>query len=147
MAFTKVAILGLGKIGHLAAEQLAESGFTVVGIDARETKDVSIPMRVADLAHPKEIADVLREQEAVLSCLPYHLNKSVASAAHALGIHYFDLTEDVLTMRHIRQLANTSKSVMAPQCGLAPGFISIVGAHLAEQFDKVRSIRLRVGAL
>ncbi len=36
---------------------------------------------------------------------------------------------------------------MAPQCGLAPGFVGIVGAHLAEQFDKVRSIKLRVGAL
>ena len=36
---------------------------------------------------------------------------------------------------------------MAPQCGLAPGFVGIVGAHLAEQFERVRSIRLRVGAL
>jgi len=113
MAFTKVAILGLGKIGHLAAEQLAESGFAVVGVDAREKKDIPIPVRAADLTDPKEIADVLEDQEAVLSCLPYLLNKSVASAAHALGIHYFDLTEDVQTTRHIRQLAKTSKSVMA----------------------------------
>ena len=36
---------------------------------------------------------------------------------------------------------------MAPQCGLAPGFIGIVGAHLAARFERVRSIRLRVGAL
>jgi len=36
---------------------------------------------------------------------------------------------------------------MAPQCGLAPGFVGIVGASLAGQFDQVRSIRLRVGAL
>ena len=36
---------------------------------------------------------------------------------------------------------------MVPQCGLAPGFVGIIGAHLAEMFDKVRSIRLRVGAL
>ena len=83
----------------------------------------------------------------MLSCLPYHLNKSVSSAAHALGVHYFDLTEDVQTTRHVRQLAQTSKGIMAPQCGLAPGFVGIVGAHLGEQFDKVRSIRLRVGAL
>ena len=36
---------------------------------------------------------------------------------------------------------------MAPQCGLAPEFVGIVGAHLAECFETVRSIRLRVGAL
>ncbi len=51
------------------------------------------------------------------------------------------------TTKHIRELAKTSKGLMAPQCGLAPGFVGIVGAHLADQFDKVRSIRLRVGAL
>ena len=31
------------------------------------------------------------------------------------------------------------KSVLAPQCGLAPGYIGIVGAHLESKFEKVRS--------
>ncbi len=41
----------------------------------------------------------------------------------------------------------TARGVMAPQCGLAPGLIGIVGANLAQQLDDVRSIKLRVGAL
>jgi saccharopine dehydrogenase (NAD+, L-lysine-forming) len=61
--------------------------------------------------------------------------------------HYFDLTEDVPTTRGIRELAETSKGLMAPQCGLAPGFIGIVGANLARDVDELRSIELRVGAL
>ncbi|MBV9288548.1 MAG: L-lysine dehydrogenase, partial [Hyphomicrobiales bacterium] len=69
------------------------------------------------------------------------------SAAHALDLHYFDLTEDVRTTKYVRALAATAKGIIAPQCGLAPGFIGIVGAHLADQFERVRSIRLRVGAL
>jgi saccharopine dehydrogenase-like NADP-dependent oxidoreductase len=36
---------------------------------------------------------------------------------------------------------------MAPQCGLAPGFIAIVGASLADKLDTIRSLKLRVGAL
>lgn len=36
---------------------------------------------------------------------------------------------------------------MAPQCGLAPGFIGIVGSNLANKFTKLRDIELRVGAL
>jgi saccharopine dehydrogenase-like NADP-dependent oxidoreductase len=36
---------------------------------------------------------------------------------------------------------------MAPQCGLAPGFVGIVGADLARQFEHCRAIRMRVGAL
>ena len=33
MSFRKVAVLGLGKVGHLAAELLVESGFEVTGVD------------------------------------------------------------------------------------------------------------------
>lgn len=145
MSFDRIAVLGLGKVGHLAAELLAEAGFEVTGMDARNIEGAPFPTRQVDLTNNLEQA--LQGQQAVLSCLPYHLNKSVSSAAHALGIHYFDLTEDVPTTKHIRELAKTAKGVMAPQCGLAPGFVGIVGAHLAEMFERVRSIRLRVGAL
>ena len=34
-----------------------------------------------------------------------------------------------------------------PQCGLAPGFISIAANELTKHFDELRSIKLRVGAL
>jgi saccharopine dehydrogenase-like NADP-dependent oxidoreductase len=85
--------------------------------------------------------------DAVVSCLPYRLNTDVAAAACKSGLHYFDLTEDVQTTQAILRMSRTSRAVMAPQCGLAPGFIAIVGASLAQQFDRVRSIRLRVGAL
>ncbi len=146
MSFTNVAVLGLGKVGHLAAELLAGAGFAVTGIDARPVS-APFPTRTADLTDSAALAGLLQGQDAVLSCLPYHLNKTVATIAHGLGLHYFDLTEDVPTTKHIRDLARTSRGLMAPQCGLAPGFVGIVGAHLAGQFDKVRSIRLRVGAL
>ncbi|MDP4032082.1 MAG: saccharopine dehydrogenase C-terminal domain-containing protein [Pseudorhodobacter sp.] len=147
MSFNKIAVLGLGKVGHLAAELLHDSGFTVTGIDARDISATAFETRTADLNDTAGLAKVLQGQQAVLSCLPYHVNIGVSTAAHALGLHYFDLTEDVPTTRHIRELAKTAKGLMAPQCGLAPGFVGIVAADLAGQFDKVRSIRLRVGAL
>jgi saccharopine dehydrogenase-like NADP-dependent oxidoreductase len=147
MAFTTIAVLGLGKVGHLAAELLTEAGFAVTGFDARPITDAPFPVREADLADVAALLEALGGQEAVLSCLPYVFNKAVASAAHALGIHYFDLTEDVPTTRHIQALAGDAKGIMAPQCGLAPGFVAIVAAHLAERFERVRSIRMRVGAL
>lgn len=148
MALQRIAVLGLGKIGHLAAEMLAADGFTVTAVDSRETVtprfDVFQRIDVADDAALDKLA---RDHDAFLSCLPYHLNARIATCAHRHGIHYFDLTEDVTTTRHIRTLAGSSRGVMAPQCGLAPGFIGIVGAWLAHGFDDVRSIRLRVGAL
>jgi saccharopine dehydrogenase-like NADP-dependent oxidoreductase len=85
--------------------------------------------------------------DAVLSCLPYRINKRIAAAAHAQGMHYFDLTEDVPTTQAIRELSKTSHGLMAPQCGLAPGFVGIVGAAQVAAFEECRSLRLRVGAL
>ena len=119
----------------------------MTGFDSRPIADAPFPVRGADFTGAAAFRKALDGQEAVLSCLPYAFNKSVASAAHALGIHYFDLTEDVPTTRHISALAAGAKGVMAPQCGLAPGFVAIVAARLAHEFERVRSIRLRVGAL
>jgi saccharopine dehydrogenase-like NADP-dependent oxidoreductase len=79
--------------------------------------------------------------------MPYNLNLPIAREACQSGIHYFDLTEDVATTAAIREMARDSRSVLAPQCGLAPGFIGIVGMDLAKRFTKLRDIELRVGAL
>jgi saccharopine dehydrogenase-like NADP-dependent oxidoreductase len=146
MSFNKIAVPGLGKVGQLAAEMLAGAGFSVTGLDAKPPV-AGFATKAVDLADANAVRAALEGQEAVLSCLPYHLNIGVSTVAHDLGLHYFDLTEDVPTTRHIRELAKTSKGLMAPQCGLAPGFVGIVGAHLAEQFEDIRSIKLRVGAL
>jgi saccharopine dehydrogenase-like NADP-dependent oxidoreductase len=75
------------------------------------------------------------------------LNLSIAQMAYQRGIHYFDLTEDVPTTNAIREMAKTSRAIMAPQCGLAPGLIGIVGSDLTKRFTKLRDIELRVGAL
>ena len=144
----KVAVLGLGKVGGLAASLLKDAGFGVIGFD-QTVKASAFPFETfsADLSSPDNLATRLKGSDAVLSCLPYHLNTMVATTVHAAGMHYFDLTEDVATTKAIMELATTSKGVMAPQCGLAPGFVGIVGADLISQFDECRSCRMRVGAL
>ena len=147
MSFTKIAVLGLGKVGPLAATLLREGGFEVTGIDARARTGLPFPTATVDMASPAATGKALAPFQAVLSCLPYHLNAGVAKAAHELGLHYFDLTEDVPTTKAIIELSATAKGIMAPQCGLAPGFVGIVGADLARQFEHCRAIRMRVGAL
>jgi saccharopine dehydrogenase (NAD+, L-lysine-forming) len=148
MSFDKIAVLGLGRVGALAASMLEQAGFAVTGFDSDAARESSpYPVRAADMSTPGTLTSALSGFEAVLSCLPYHLNVGVASMAHKLGIHYFDLTEDVPTTAAIREMSASAKGVMAPQCGLAPGFIGIVGASLSREFGRCRSIRLRVGAL
>ena len=54
------------------------------------------------------------------------------------GVHYFDLTEDVATTRMVKELAEDATTAFIPQCGLAPGFIAIVGARSRRQVRQAR---------
>jgi len=143
----KIAIVGLGKVGSLVGCLLSRQ-FTVMGID-QQPSTMSLPFNVVtgDIRDADFIDRNLAGQDAVVSCLPYHLNLPVAEAAYRAGIHYFDLTEDVLTTTAIRRMAETARGLMAPQCGLAPGLIGIVGADLCNRFSRLRDVELRVGAL
>ncbi|HLW15459.1 MAG TPA: saccharopine dehydrogenase C-terminal domain-containing protein [Flavobacteriaceae bacterium] len=143
----KIAVLGLGKVGSLVATLLS-SKYEVVGMDQSESKE-EFPFKVVvgDVSDDKSLREFLKDKDAVVSCLPYFLNIKVAQTAVELGVHYFDLTEDVPTLHAIQEMAEESSSVLAPQCGLAPGFIGILGAGLYSQFSDIRSVKLRVGAL
>jgi saccharopine dehydrogenase-like NADP-dependent oxidoreductase len=104
------------------------------GLDAGNRDALSAHLR----AHPAD---------AVISSLPYYCNVAVAEAARAAGTHYFDLTEDVAVTHAVRRLAEGADTAFVPQCGLAPGFISIAANALIGHFDELRSVKLRVGAL
>jgi len=73
----------------------------------------------------------------------------VAEAALQAGASYFDLTEDVATTRQIREISRASRpgQVFMPQCGLAPGFVSVAAQDLTRGFDKLERVFMRVGAL
>jgi saccharopine dehydrogenase-like NADP-dependent oxidoreductase len=142
-----IAVVGLGKVGSLVATLLQEQ-FNVTGIDQRMPADaMPYPIETGSVSDAAFLKSVLSKQDAVVSCLPYSLNLGVAEVAFEVGIHYFDLTEDVATTAAIRKMAETSKGAMIPQCGLAPGFIGIVGADLYKRFTRLRDVELRVGAL
>ena len=145
----KILTLGLGKVGTLVGVLLSKD-FEVTGIDKQKPHylfDLPFTVLEGDVTDTAFMTKTMAEFDAVVSALPYFLNKAIAQIAYDQGKHYFDLTEDVDTTNFIRELSKTSKGVMAPQCGLAPGLIGIVGADLTKSFTKLRDIELRVGAL
>jgi saccharopine dehydrogenase-like NADP-dependent oxidoreductase len=149
-----IVIVGAGKIGSMIAELLGGSGdyaVTVVDrsqqqLDRLETA-VAITKIAADITQPGVLQRILTGQFAVLSAAPYHATRTIAEAAKAAGAHYLDLTEDVASTRAVKQLAAGAKTAFIPQCGLAPGFITIVAGDLTKRFDQLQDVRMRVGAL
>jgi saccharopine dehydrogenase-like NADP-dependent oxidoreductase len=105
-----------------------------------------VPLDVGD---PAALRTALDDCDAVLSALSFHHNAVVAEAALDAGISYFDLTEDVETTRRVRLVADRARSgqIFMPQCGLAPGFVSVVGHDLTRHFETLHSVHMRVGAL
>ena len=145
----KILVLGLGKVGTLVGVLLSKN-FDVTGLDQKQPHyDFKLPFSVieSDVKDEKKLITIFSKYDTIVSALPFFLNKSIAKLAFELNLHYFDLTEDIETTDYIKKLSIKSNKVMAPQCGLAPGLIGIVGNNLANKFDKLRDIELRVGAL
>lgn len=143
-----VLVIGMGKVGSLVGT-LLNKRFSVTGLDKNiPSAEVPFEVKKGDVSDTGLLENLIPQFDAVVSCMPYNLNLTIAQIAHKNGKHYFDLTEDVPTTTAIREMAaDGSKGVLAPQCGLAPGFIGIVGADLANRFTRLRDIELRVGAL
>jgi saccharopine dehydrogenase-like NADP-dependent oxidoreductase len=150
-----ILVVGAGKIGQVAAELLGapNGGYTVTLADrstqalADAGSSMGVATRELDVTDAAALRQALAGRFAVLSAAPFHLTVGIAEAARAAGVHYLDLTEDVASTRRIRQLAEGAGTAFIPQCGLAPGFISIAAADLARRFERLDSVRMRVGAL
>ena len=149
-----IVIVGAGKIGSMIAELTAGSGdyaVTVIDRSQQQLDRLETSMAISKLAMDITAGDTLRKaltgKFAVLSAAPYHATRLIAEAAKAAGAHYLDLTEDVASTRVVKQLAAGARTAFIPQCGLAPGFITIVASDLASRFDELHDVRMRVGAL
>ena len=155
----RALVLGAGKIGALISGLLAESGAYRVQLADVNGKAADAVVRAhgfshlqahaLDAADPAALTAHLKAHpvDAVISSLPYYCNVAVAAVARQVGVHYFDLTEDVEVTKAVRRTAEDASVAFVPQCGLAPGFISIAANELITHFDEPRTVKLRVGAL
>ncbi len=154
-----VMVTGAGKIGSLIACLLAESGDYEVHVADIDFAGTDVNRLLHALPKIKTVALDVQEQQsvlayldehkivAVISSLPYYLNVHLAEAAKAAKAHYFDLTEDTTVAEAIKAIAQNAETAFVPQCGLAPGFISIAAHSLMQEFEECHHAKLRVGAL
>src|SRR3990167_3365812 len=153
-----VLVIGAGKIGSLIAHLLSHSSHYFVNLADKQT-DTPHFHRLKNLPNfnfvqlyaddVDAISALIKKLhiEAIISSLPYYCNVTLAQVAAAHNVHYFDLTEDVQTAQAIQVIAKHEKSAFVPQCGLAPGVISIIANHLMKNFPELDTVKLRVGAL
>lgn len=152
-----VLILGAGKIGRTVAKLLTTAGGYDVCIADSDPVAVArvrekVPAsetRTLDASDGAALRRSMDGRDVVLSALSFHHNPGVAEAALDARASYFDLTEDVETTRRVRAVSERARDgqIFMPQCGLAPGFVSVAGYDLCGRFERLHSVRMRVGAL
>lgn len=146
-----IVVLGLGRIGGAIGQILSQhKDYNVIGADiSLKTIQYYANFFPTQLIENNDFASVLVNQDAVISALSFKHNPEVAKAALKSGCSYFDLTEDIRSTKAIKNIALQAAQgqVFMPQCGLAPGFINILAHSFVKLFDKLDSLKLRVGAL
>ncbi len=152
----RVLLLGAGKIGRMIASLLTDSGdYEVLVADAdadalqRIAERTQVQTQQVDATDRSQLAAAMGDADSVISALSFRFNPLIAEVALETGTSYFDLTEDVETTRSVREISAKAVTgqIFMPQCGLAPGFISIVANHLTQSFDQLDKVQMRVGAL
>ena len=165
----KVLVLGGGKVGKSVAELLLACGLgnyavTIADRDPGNLRLVTenlerlrtlVPHAVEfttveiDASDRAAVRELLKGHDYLICMLPFDLVAGIADDANELGVHYFDVTEDVETSDQVRAIAESgsAKVALVPQCGLAPGYIAIAAYDVAKHFTEVDLLKLRVGAL
>ncbi len=150
----KILVLGSGKIGSAAAYMLHQNkNYAITIADSfknnavLELEKMGVSVLIGNFSDDAFLQQAFQHQEYVLNACPFNLNVRLVDFALKNNVHYFDLSEDVASTNYIQQIAPKAKTVFIPQCGLAPGFVSIAAKHLCNYFDVLQDVKLRVGAL
>jgi saccharopine dehydrogenase-like NADP-dependent oxidoreductase len=152
----RVLLVGAGKIGGTIASFLSRAGdydVLVADADEQSLRRVAEAARVETVKvnadDPVALYKVAAGRGIIVSATSFALNPAIASVALGSGASYFDLTEDRQTTAAVRHIASAARpgQIFMPQCGLAPGFVSIAAHHLTRDFDRLDEVRMRVGAL
>lgn len=158
----KILVLGAGRMGHGAAFDLIHNSpgvdsVTIADFDLKKAEDVAeqvgtdlITAHHVDAGNQSDVARLMAHHDAAISCVNYWYNESLSRAAIDTNTHLCDLGGNNYVVDSQLALDEEAKAAgvsIIPDCGLAPGMVSILAMHGAAKFDTVDEIHIRVGGL
>ncbi len=149
--------MGLGAAFDLAHNSPGVESVTVADFDLEKARAVAETVRSgkvravrADASDYARMLELMRSHQAAISCVNYWYNVDLSRAAIDTGCHFCDLggnnyvVDDQLALDARAGEAGVS---IIPDCGLAPGMVSVLAMHGARRFDEISEIHIRVGGL
>ena len=158
----KILVLGAGRMGHGAVFDLIHNSpdvdsVTVADIDLEKATVVAsavgtsrVDARQLDTSVYADVVELMRGHDSVISCVNYWYNVALSKAAIETGANFCDLGGNNYVVDEQLALDAEAKAAginIIPDCGLAPGMVSILAMHGAKNFETVEEIHIRVGGL
>jgi len=157
----RVVLLGAGLQAQAACHDLVRqpdlTEITVADADperaealARRWGDVRVRPVGLDAADPEAAFRVMEGARAALSAVPYRFNAGLARAAVRAGCSFCDLGGNNAVVAEELALdaaAREAGVTVVPDCGLAPGMVSVLAAHAVASFDETEAVEIRVGGI
>jgi len=158
----KILVLGAGRMGHGAVFDLAHSSSEVKAVTVADADFARAQAVAGNIKSPKvsaielDVSDyekcvlAMRGHDAAISCVNYWYNLELSKAAIETKTNFCDLggnnyvVDEQLALDAEAKKANIN---IIPDCGLAPGMVSILAMHGANRFDETEEIHIRVGGL
>jgi len=157
----RIAVLGAGKMGKGAAFDLVRSSQVeeVLLVDRERgraqgladwLKSPKVKPVLADVQSPVGMVELLQGCDAALSCLPYRFNLTMAKYAIQARTNLCDLGGNIDVVKGelaLDEEAMEAGVTVIPDCGLAPGMVSILVALGMKRLGDVSEVHIRVGGL
>ncbi|MEZ5427182.1 MAG: saccharopine dehydrogenase C-terminal domain-containing protein [Pyrinomonadaceae bacterium] len=158
----KILVLGAGRMGYGAVFDLIRNSpeveaVTVADFHLRYAEEVAgkvgtdkVSAKQIDAAEYPDIVELMSGHDAAISCVNYWYNLELSKAAIETGTHFCDLGGNNYVVDEQLALNDEAKAAgvsIIPDCGLAPGMVSILAMKGAGEFDEPEEIHIRVGGL
>ncbi|HKS29215.1 MAG TPA: saccharopine dehydrogenase family protein [Pyrinomonadaceae bacterium] len=157
----KILVLGAGRMGLGAAFDLSHNSdceqVTVADVDIERARAVvetigsnRLTAAQVNVANHSAVVELMRGHDAAISCVVYSYNLQLARAAIEAGVNFCDLGGNnavVASELALDEEARRAGINIIPDCGLAPGMVSVLVAHGAARFEQLEEIHIRVGGL
>ena len=158
----KILVLGAGRMGHGAVFDLAHNSpgiesITVADFDVKKAEAVAnhvaaehVNVHHIDVSNHSDVRELMKGHDSAISCVNYWYNVGLSRAAIEAGTNFCDLGGNNYVVDEQLALDREARGAginIIPDCGLAPGMVSILAMRGANYFDEVEEIHIRVGGL
>ncbi len=157
----RVIVLGAGMMGKAIAYDLHKhsklENIAIADKDKKTLQSAEKSLGLKDIDYHKldaekieQVRQAFKNYDMAISALPYKFNYMLAKTAVETNTHFLDLggNNDIVKKEFsLDKKAKDNNVTVIPDCGLAPGLVSIITRDIVEQMDTVDYVKIRVGGL